>query len=140
VSSEAAAPSNVETPVRLFARANAARRAGAVSPALVLYRKLMTAFAGSREAQTSAVIVGRLLLDTQGSAAEALASFDRYAAEAPSGNLAEEALLGRAEALARLNRRADEAQALRALLERFPTTAYRARAEARLSEMSLPAP
>lgn len=127
-----AAPSAAQ----LFARANAARRLGDVNEALRLYRRLLAEHAASREARTSEVTMARLLLDTQGDAAEALRSFERYSRASPGGNLAEEALLGRSEALGRLGRRADEAAAWAALLERFPGTVHRTRAEARLREIS----
>jgi len=124
---------------QLFGRANAARRAGDVDEAVRLYRRLLADHGASREARTSEVTMARLLLDTRGDAAEALRLFERYARAAPDGNLAEEALLGRAEALGRLGRGADEAAAWAALLQRFPGTVHRARAEARLREMSAPA-
>jgi TolA-binding protein len=134
-----AADSAVSTSAaELFAQANAARRAGALSDASSLYRQLLGQFGDSREAQTSSVILGRLLLDSGDSASEALALFERYTRAAPAGNLAEEALLGRAEALARLGRAADELEAWRTLLERFPQTAQRERAQARATALSTP--
>jgi TolA-binding protein len=134
-----AADSAVSTSAaELFAQANAARRAGALSDASSLYRQLLAHFGDSREAQTSSVILGRLLLDSGGSASEALALFERYTRGAPAGNLAEEALLGRAEALARLGRAPDELEAWRTLLERFPQTAQRERAQARAAALSTP--
>jgi TolA-binding protein len=128
------------TAPQLFARANAARRAGALPEALTLYRKLLADFPSSREALTSKVTMARALLDTQGNAGEALALFERYAQQAPAGNLADEALIGRAEALGRLGRSTDEADAWRALLARFPASAQRTRAEARLAELAPPPP
>jgi len=136
----AAESATADSAALLFAHANAARRSGSLPEALRLYRRLLSEFPSSREAQTSSVTMARLLLDTQGSAAEALTLFDRYTRAAPSGNLAEEAQLGRAESLARLGRSAEEAEAWRALLDRFPVSAHRARAEARLAEISPPAP
>ena len=138
--SAAAESATADSAALLFAHANAARRSGSLPEALRLYRRLLSEFPSSREAQTSSVTMARLLLDTQGSAAEALTLFDRYTRAAPSGNLAEEAQLGRAESLARLGRSAEEAEAWRALLDRFPVSAHRARAEARLAEISPPAP
>ncbi len=124
----------------LFARANAERRAGNVAEALRLYRRLLAEFSTSREARTSEVTMARLLLDTQGDAEEALRLFERYVQAAPSGNLAEEALLGRAEALGRLARSAEETRAWSALVETFPTTVHRARAEARVREIAAASP
>lgn len=125
---------------QLFARANAARRSGDVGRALPLYRRLLTEFGASREARTAEVTMARLLLDTQGNATESLGLFQRYQREQPDGTLAEEAVLGEAEALKLLGRRADEAAAWSRLLERFPTSVHRGRAEARLAEITPPAP
>lgn len=137
-----APPAHVETPnaAQLFARANAARRSGDVGRALPLYRRLLTEFASSREARTAEVTMARLLLDTQGSATEALGLFQRYQRELPDGTLAEEALLGEADALKILGRRADEAAALSRLLARFPTTVHRGRAAARIAEIEASTP
>jgi TolA-binding protein len=130
----------IATAAQLFARANSARRAGETSEAVRLYRRLLAEFPASREARTSEVTMARLLLDTQADAAEALDSFERYVREAPAGNLAEEARLGRAEALGRLGRAAEEASAWAELLEHFPATVHRGRAEARSKEIAAQAP
>jgi tetratricopeptide (TPR) repeat protein len=123
------------TAAQLFSRANAARRSGSTDEALRLYRRLASEFSSSREALTSQVTMARLLLDTEGDAAEALSGFESYVRAAPTGNLAEEAWLGRAEALGRLARGAEEAAAWSELLERFPATVHRGRAETRLREL-----
>jgi TolA-binding protein len=138
VAATSASAAHVETAsaAQLFARANAARRSGDVERALPLYRRLLTEFGASREARTAEVTMARLLLDTQGNATEALGLFQRYQREQPDGTLAEEAVLGEAEALKALGRRADEAAAWSRLVERFPTTVHRARAEARLAEIA----
>lgn len=128
------------TAAQLFARANSARRAGETTEAVRLYRRLLAEFPASREARTSEVTMARLLLDTRGDAAGALGLLDRYVRESPDGNLAEEARLGRAEALARLEQPEAEAVAWAELLEYFPSTVHRGRAEARLQELAAPAP
>ena len=70
--------------------------------------------------------MGRLLL-AQNAPQAALAHFSRY-----RGPLAEEALLGRAQALAALGRSDEERSAWRELLDRFPKSVYAARARSRL--------
>jgi hypothetical protein len=115
----------------LFTRANQARRAGNVDQALSLYRDLQRLHPKSREAHTSRALVGRLLLD-RGDAKSALPEFDAYLAA--GGTLGEEALAGRALALERLGRRAEEREAWQKLLEQHPGTLHRTHAETRLED------
>jgi TolA-binding protein len=122
-----------ESAPALFARANAARRAGATEEALRTYRELAQRFPASREALTSRVAVGRLLLERTGDPAWALREFDAYLTASPRGTLAEDALAGRALCLQRLGNSGAEQEAWRELLRRFPSTVHRARAEQRLS-------
>lgn len=121
-----------ETAAELFARATKARRSGKRSEAIALYRELQVSFAESREASVGTVALGRSLLD-ENQDKGALTAFDRYLTRAPTGTLAEEALVGKATALARLGRARDEAAVWRALIERFPDSATRGRAQARLA-------
>ncbi|HZO11640.1 MAG TPA: tetratricopeptide repeat protein [Polyangiaceae bacterium] len=117
----------------LFHRANAARRAGNAAEAARLYRLLQQRFPGSREAGASRLALARLLLDRLGDAAGALALFDQ--ALASGGVLAEEALLGRAMALGRLGRTADERAAWETFLARYPNSVNAERARRRLDEL-----
>jgi TolA-binding protein len=119
-------PEQAATAAGLFTRANTARRAGRTSDAVALFARLQREFPRSAEAAHSHLSLGRLLLE-QRSAQMALAHFAQY-----QGPLAEEALLGRAQALAALARFDDERAAWRELLERFPKSVYAARARARL--------
>jgi TolA-binding protein len=119
---------------QLFAEANRARRAGDVPLALRRYAELRREHPGSREELTSRVVVGDLLLD-EGSARDALASFDAYLANSPTGTLAEEALVGRASALMRLGRREDEREAWARLLREHPDSLQGQRARRRLAEL-----
>jgi TolA-binding protein len=118
----------------LFADANSARRAGQYSLALRRYADLRHAYPGSREELTARVIVGDLML-AEGSAREALSSFDSYLAANPDGNLAEEARVGRALALQRLGRRDDERAAWTQVLRKHPDSVQGARARSRLDEL-----
>jgi hypothetical protein len=126
-----AMPLATETAAHLLAAANRARAAGELSRAVAGYQRLQRQFALSNEAAVSRVSLATLLLK-QGAAAEALAAFDGYLGQRPGGPLVEEALDGKARALQRLGRASDERAVLRALIERFPGSAYAARARLRL--------
>jgi hypothetical protein len=130
----AARPAPEPTADALFAEANRARRAGDYAGALRGYADLRRAYPGSREEITSRVVAGNVLL-TQGAAREALAGFDGYLAASPDGTLAEEARVGRALALQRLGRRADERAAWNDLLRKHPDTVQGERARGRLAEL-----
>jgi TolA-binding protein len=119
----------------LFSKANEARRRGDTSEAVRLYRLLRQRFAGSREEVTSRVGLGRLLLDRLDEPSSALPMFDRYLADMPDGTLAEEAHLGRALALMRLGRIAEERQAWQQLLTAHPRSVQAERARKRLEEL-----
>ena len=79
--------------------------------------------------------MGRLLLD-RGDPAGALASFESYLATG-SGELGEEAMVGRATALERLGRTAQAAGAWQALLAAYPETPFAAHARSRLGSTSV---
>lgn len=123
-----AAPA-ADTASSLFERASAARRQGRAGEAAALYQELQARFPRSSEAQLAVVLMARAHLD-QGNAAAALAGFDAYLRG--GGALREEAMAGRALALGRLGRTAEEQQAWSALLAAFPRTSYAALAEKRL--------
>lgn len=116
----------------LLARANEARRRGELRGAARLYRLLQRSHPSSREASVSRVTLGRLLLDGLGEAGAALPEFDRYLQAHPSGVLAEEARVGRALALGRLGREAEERAAWRELLAHHPDSLHADRARSRL--------
>jgi hypothetical protein len=131
---EAPAP---ETADDVFADANRARRAGDYRLALRRYADLRRQFPGSRQEMTARVIVGDLSLNGDGgSPRDALASFDSYLGASPDGTLAEEARVGRALALQKLGRRAEEREAWRQLLRRHPDSVQVARAKDRLAALA----
>ena len=123
--------SDARTPGELFSQANAARRQGQQKWAIALYAELQRAHPRSAEASMSHLSMGRLLL-ARGQAARALAQFSGYLAG--RGPLQEEAMLGKARALAQLGRRSEERAAWKALLTRCPSSMYAAEARERLGE------
>jgi len=118
-----------------FSRANLARRDGKVKEAVRLYRTLQERFPGSGEELVSRVALGRLLLDRLGDSRGALVQFNSYLASPGSGALREEAMVGRALALGRLGRSAEERAAWTALLDAWPKSAHAKHAQARLAEL-----
>lgn len=132
-------PAGSAAPADLFRDANAARRAGDVTEAAALYRRLQHEHPTSAESQASRVSLGRLLLDKQGDATGALEQFDAYLkGEATDGALAEEARIGRALALQRLGKKRDERRAWEELVAKHPQSLYVTRARERLGELSQP--
>jgi tetratricopeptide (TPR) repeat protein len=115
----------------LFRDANAARRAGDFARASALYAELDRTFPRSDEARLAHVSAGKLLL-SMGKALDAERHFRLYLKG--GGELAEEALVGRAQALRTLGRVSDERQVWQELLTRFPSSVYATRARQRLVE------
>lgn len=124
----------------LFSRANQARRDGKATEAVRLYRALQERYSGTSEELVSRVTLGRLLLDRLGDSRGALVQFNSYLASPGGGVLREEAMVGRALALGRLGRSAEERTAWQALLDTFPKSTQRKRAQARLGELGGSAP
>jgi hypothetical protein len=124
-----------ESPAELFARANAARRAGHTREAARFYQQLQREFPGSSEELVARVTLGRWMLDRLHDPAGALARFDSYLANPVHTALREEALIGRALALGRLGRRTEERAAWTAFLTAFPGSVYAERAHGRLEAL-----
>jgi TolA-binding protein len=121
-SAEPAAPAAAE----LFSRANATWRTGQTSAAARLFEQLQEQFPRSQEASHSHLSLGRLLL-AHGRPDSALQQLSQY-----KGPLIEEALLGRAQALAALGRHEEELALWQDLLRRFPNSVYAGQARERL--------
>jgi tetratricopeptide (TPR) repeat protein len=117
----------------LFAQALALRGEGKVDAAIAAHLRLQRLYPAARETRLSFALAGRLLLE-RGSPEQALAQFNQYLAR--PGDVAEEALVGRATALGRLGRSAAEAAAWREVLERHPESVYAAHAKKRLAALA----
>jgi TolA-binding protein len=117
----------------LFASAERARRRGFAAEAERLFRELGARFPGSREEIAARALLGQLLLDHLGRPDQALPLFDRYLGDQPTGALAEEAAVGRAQALERLGRVPDAHAAWRDFLERHPDSVHAELARRRLA-------
>ncbi len=120
------------TAAELFDRAGNLRREGRGEAAVAAYRRLEEAFPDAREARLSFALAGQLLLE-RGQSGDALAQFDRHLKI--GGEVGEEALVGRAAALEKLQRTADAIAAWKSLLERYPGSVYAQRARARLAAL-----
>jgi hypothetical protein len=129
----AARPVHVAGPEELFDAETIARHHADYTRVLAIHHELEQRYPRSRESQVSRATVGHLLLD-RGDPAGALADFDAYLA-AGSGNLGEEAMVGRATALDRLGRTSEASTAWRALLAAFPDSPYAAHAKARVESL-----
>lgn len=125
-----------EDAASLFRAANSARRDGAFDRAKRLYTELVTRFPTSEEAGLARVSLGKLALNT-GNAKEAEREFDRYLKDG-HGQLAEEALVSRAESLKRLGRADAERRTWQRLLAEHPNSVYAAEARQRLSVLRAP--
>lgn len=121
----------------LFSSANAARRRGEHRLAMSLYRELQSSFPASPETSLSHILLARLELG-QGDAAAALTQFDAYLRQPREGSLTQEALQGKALALAALGRKDEETEVWRELLRRYPTSPYAASARKRLGANGKP--
>jgi tetratricopeptide (TPR) repeat protein len=117
----------------LFAQALALRSEGKVDAAIAAHLRLQRIYPTARETRLSFALAGRLLLE-RGSPDQALAQFNQYLAQ--PGDVAEEALVGRATALGRLGRSAAEASAWREVLESHPGSIYANRAKQRLAALA----
>lgn len=117
----------------LFTQALALRAEGKVDAAIAAHLRLQRLYPTARETHLSFALAGRLLLE-KGASEQALAQFDQYLAQ--PGDVAEEALVGRATALGYLRRSAAEATAWRQVLERHPGSIYATRAKERLAALA----
>mgnify|MGYP000642473213 CR=1 FL=1 len=113
----------------LVTRARKARGEGRLAEAERHYGELLRRFAKSPEAAAGRVALAQIKL-RRGKAKAALRLFS--AAARGGGPLAEEAAWGRIQALDRLGRDDDLRTAVDAFVAKYPTSAYRARAQGRV--------
>jgi hypothetical protein len=117
----------------LFAQAVSLRKEGKVDASITAHLRLQRLYLAARETRLSFALVGRLLLE-RGVPEQALAQFNLYLAR--PGDVEEEALVGRATALAKLGRSTAEAAAWREVLDHHPGSIYATRARKRLVELA----
>jgi hypothetical protein len=125
-------------PAVVLARAEEARAARRFGDAIRLYEELAARFPGSREEVVARVLAGQVLLDERHDAPAALRWFERYLASEPAGSLAEEARLGRAQALQVRGSPDEERAAWRELLAKHPASVHAGAARARLEALRSP--
>jgi TolA-binding protein len=122
------------TAADLFRAGNAARHAADFPRAKRLYSELIEKYPSSEEASVARVSLGKLLL-AKGDPTAAEHEFRQYL-KGGRGQLAEEALVSRAQSLRKLGRAEAERQTWQRLLAEYPDTVYSAEARARLRELS----
>jgi TolA-binding protein len=122
------------TAAELFRAGNAARHAADFPRAKRLYSELIEKHPSSEEASVARVSLGKLLL-AKGDPTAAEHEFRQYL-KGGRGQLAEEALVSRAQSLRKLGRAEAERQTWQRLLAEYPDTVYSAEARARLRELS----
>jgi hypothetical protein len=123
-------PAPAETAAELFQLANAARRNDDFPRARALYSELISRYPTSDEARLAQVSLGKLYLSA-GDPARAERAFNRYLS-AGRGQLAEEALVNRAQSLRKLNQSEEERRVWSRLLAEFPNSVYATQARERL--------
>lgn len=111
----------------LLVSANKASRAGKRAKARRLYAELASEHPESRERQVARVGLGDLELKA-GRAKRALSEYSAYLEANPKGNLAEDALAGKARSMEDLGREAEAQVVWGELLDRFPGSVHAARA------------
>ena len=122
----------VETAASLLARAQKRRAARDWKTAVDLYIEVTKRYPSAPQAAVAHIAIGLLCLGPCKRPSQALRAFDAYLKRAPKGGLAPEALLGRARALRRLGRVAQERVALRLFLQRHPRSLHAAQVRKRL--------
>lgn len=131
-----------DTPVlsanQLLATARRAHTRGQIARAERLYRQVIEGYPATSAAGVAQLALGRLLYEDRARPSAALAQFDAYLRQQPTGSLAEEALYYRALSLDQLGQSARAAESLRTLLRRYPRSIYAGQARARVDHEPTP--
>jgi TolA-binding protein len=117
----------------LFTSANTARHDGDFSSAEKLYSQLIARFPASDEARLARLSLGKLLL-AKGDSTDAEHEFGQYL-KGEHGQLAEEALVSRAQSLQNLGRADAERVTWQRLLAEYPNSVYAAEARGRIAAL-----
>lgn len=127
-----------ETPSvdELLTQATEQRAARKWSDARKAYRKVRRLHPASPAACTVLLPIGELSLDRLGQGKAALEAFDAYILECGKGPLLEEARYGRARALKRLGKGAEERKALEVFLRDHPTSVRKNAVRLRLGDLT----
>jgi TolA-binding protein len=125
----------VEAPADLLAEANRLRRAGSYREAESTYRRIVSLSPRSREAHVARVAAASIRLERLNDPRGAASLYRE--AQRGSGGLAAEATFGLARASRALGDTNAEKQALRSLVERFPSSAYVRTATERLRALGV---
>lgn len=120
VEDEASAPARHASPGVLLSRAERAKGLGRPRRAAALYRRVLRGAPRSPEAEMARLGLARVLLEELDAPESALDHFDAYLRDYPDGLLRPEARLGRAQALGRAGRVAEERRAWRDVLDADP--------------------
>jgi ferric-dicitrate binding protein FerR (iron transport regulator) len=111
------------------------RNDGRWNDALIAYRSLIETYPKDSLSRAALVSMGHIQLEHLNRPGDALLVFEQYLAAAQRGTLAQEATLGRAEALRALGRYLDERAVLRAFVRDFPDAIQVSRVRKRLVEL-----
>jgi len=119
---------------QLLMRAQELHAARDHKAAAAAFRKLIATYPNSTQAQPALVSLANLELKHLGRPAASLRYYNRYLKT--GGDLAEEALAGRIEALERLGRKKAEAAAIGVFLDKYPESRHVPRLRARQQQLS----
>lgn len=101
------------------------------------YRQIIKDYQGSHESQSALVSLAKIELRRLEHPEKALKYFNTYRTRNPKGPLAEEALLGTAEAHRRMGNQQAEAAALNELVRQYPSSTSVSKAKNRLQDLSV---
>ena len=119
----------------LLVEAQSKRIARQWQQAALAYRRLIQTHGRSPQGQAARISLAEIQLDQLGQPKAALRNYEAYLAHSHRGALAQEAALGRIQALRRLGRHQEEKRAILAFLRRYPDTVMSDDLSSRLGEL-----